>query len=70
MWQRDWHEYKLPGTRVSDHALLLSNLFTAGRIGDYIESSARRGTERGLKYKVGANKTVKGMVLKNWSLRC
>ena len=63
---------------MSDHALLLSNLFTAGRIGDYIESSARRGTERGLKYKVGANKNssvrislfVEGMVLKNRSLRC
>jgi hypothetical protein len=39
LWQRDSYEYDKPGTRVTDWGLLLSNIFTSSRIGEYIESS-------------------------------
>jgi len=50
-WAADWFIYKKPGTRVDDWGLFLANTFTTSRIGEYIESTARPGTERGLYYK-------------------
>lgn len=52
LWARDWFVYQKPETRVSDWGLFLSNVFSTSRIGEYIESSSRRGSDRGLYYKV------------------
>jgi hypothetical protein len=52
LWAKDWFVYQKPGTRVSDWELFLSNVFGASRISEYIESSSRRGSDRGLYYKV------------------
>ncbi|KAF2652842.1 hypothetical protein K491DRAFT_663130 [Lophiostoma macrostomum CBS 122681] len=51
-WKVDWFEYPLPGTRVIDWGLTLAILYSSARIGEYIESTARRGSGRGLRYKV------------------
>jgi hypothetical protein len=48
----DWHIYENPEYVVEFWALLLDIVFSHCRIGEYIESSARRGSERGLYYKV------------------
>lgn len=48
----DWFEYKSPATRVDDWLLLLANKFSSSRIGEYIESSCRSGSGRGLYYRV------------------
>lgn len=48
----DWFEYKSPATRVDDWLLLLANTFSSSRIGEYIESSCRSGSGRGLYYRV------------------
>ena len=48
----DWFEYKSPATRVDDWLLHLSNTFSSSRIGEYIESSCRPNTGRGLYFKV------------------
>ncbi|KAH7409779.1 hypothetical protein DE146DRAFT_732671 [Phaeosphaeria sp. MPI-PUGE-AT-0046c] len=50
-WKVDWFEYPLPGTRVIDWGLTLAILYSSARIGEYIESTARRGSGRGLRYK-------------------
>ena len=60
LWQRDWYEYDKPGIRVTDRASLLSNIFTTSRISEYIESTSRSGSGRGLKYKVGLLKVQSG----------
>lgn len=44
--------YRKPGTRVDDWGLHLSIVFTTSRIGEYIESTCRRGSDRGLYFKV------------------
>jgi hypothetical protein len=50
-WE-DWFVYPTPSTRVSDWALTLAIVYSFARIGEYIESSARKGSGRGLRYKV------------------
>jgi hypothetical protein len=52
LWKVDWFEYCSPGVRVVDWALTLAILYSSARIGEYIESQARRGSGRGLHYKV------------------
>lgn len=52
LWMTDWFEYKSPATRVDDWLLHLANTFSSSRIGEYIESSCRPGTGRGLYYRV------------------
>lgn len=37
---------------VNDYALYVFSMYSSARVGEYIESSARKGTGRGLKYKV------------------
>jgi hypothetical protein len=39
----NWFVYKTPSTRVVDWALILAAVYSFARIGEYIESSARRG---------------------------
>ena len=48
----DWFVYKSPATRLDDWAIQLGNTFSSARIGEYIESSCRSKTGRGLYYKV------------------
>ncbi|PQE10450.1 RTC4-like domain-containing isoform 2 protein [Rutstroemia sp. NJR-2017a BBW] len=51
LWKVDWFEYCSPGTRVVDWALTLAIVYSSARIVDYIESLARGGSGRGLRYK-------------------
>ncbi|KID85245.1 hypothetical protein MAJ_11226, partial [Metarhizium majus ARSEF 297] len=50
-WAQDFHVYRYPSTRVNDWALPLSSVFSTARIGEYIESTARAGSGRGLHYR-------------------
>jgi len=52
LFAEDWIEYKYPGTIIDDWALLLANAYSSSRVGEYIESSVRAGTGRGLYFKV------------------
>lgn len=52
LWAADWVEFKRPATLVDDWGLLLGNAYSSSRIGEYIESSCRSGTGRGLYFKV------------------
>ncbi|EXK83429.1 hypothetical protein FOQG_12291 [Fusarium oxysporum f. sp. raphani 54005] len=51
LWAADWIEHKCPATPVDDWGLLLGNTYSSSRIGEYIESSCRAGTGRGLYFK-------------------
>lgn len=51
LWQNDWHMFQRPGARVELSAEILLNVFTAARVGEYIESSARVGSGRGLHFR-------------------
>ncbi|KAM5341395.1 hypothetical protein ACJ41O_014426 [Fusarium nematophilum] len=51
LWAADWVEFKRPATVVDDWGLLLGNAYSSSRIGEYIESSCRSGTGRGLYFK-------------------
>ncbi|KAK3364947.1 hypothetical protein B0T24DRAFT_598267 [Lasiosphaeria ovina] len=48
----DWIEHRYPGTMVDDWGLLLANVYSSSRIREYIESSCRAGTGRGLYFKL------------------
>lgn len=43
--------FRRPGARVELTAEILLNVFTAARVGEYVESSARVGTGRGLHFR-------------------
>ncbi|KAL2273120.1 hypothetical protein FJTKL_04930 [Diaporthe vaccinii] len=51
LWGNDWVEYGRPATRVHDWAILMANVCSSSRIGEYIESSCRANSGRGLYYK-------------------
>lgn len=53
MWTKDWYLYEYGGTMVNDYAIYLFSLYSSARVGEYIESTARKNSGRGLKYKVG-----------------
>ena len=52
LWEGDWGVYKRPGARIDLWGEFQLNVFTFARVGEYIESSARSGTGRGLHFKV------------------
>ncbi|KAK0641769.1 hypothetical protein B0T16DRAFT_431464 [Cercophora newfieldiana] len=52
LWGNDWVVYDNPATRVYDWADFLSIVCSSARIGEYIESTCRAGSGRGLYYKV------------------
>ena len=52
MWTMDWYIYETPKTRVSDWADFLVIVCSSARVGEYIESSCRAKSGRGLYYKV------------------
>ncbi|KDN70506.1 hypothetical protein CSUB01_07951 [Colletotrichum sublineola] len=64
LWGNDWVEYEKPGTRVYDWAALMSIVCSAARIGEYIESTSRSNSGRGLYYKV-SNEDVTFGVFRN-----
>ncbi|KAK0621131.1 hypothetical protein B0T17DRAFT_276620 [Bombardia bombarda] len=51
LWENDWVEYQSPATRVYDWAQFLAMVCSSSRIGEYIESSCRAGSDRGMYYK-------------------
>ncbi|KAF8652167.1 hypothetical protein AX16_004524 [Volvariella volvacea WC 439] len=51
LWGRDWATYGRPGDRVDLWAEIQLNVFTSARVGEYIESTARAGSGRGLRYR-------------------
>jgi hypothetical protein len=52
LWQNDWHKYERPGVRVEVWAEIQLHAFTAARVGEYLESTCRAGSGRGLHYRV------------------
>ncbi|KAG8980964.1 hypothetical protein FRB95_000474 [Tulasnella sp. JGI-2019a] len=51
LWERDWATFGRPGDRVDLWAEIQLNIFTSARVGEYIESTARAGSGRGLCYR-------------------
>ena len=51
MWKKNWHQYKHSRIFVQDHALYQLSIYSFSRVGEYIESNMRRGSDRGLLYK-------------------
>ena len=51
-WKFDWYRYGSPKDRLDLWDGIMLNVFTSARVGDYIESTAREGSGRGLRYKV------------------
>ncbi|KAK7422901.1 hypothetical protein QQZ08_009350 [Neonectria magnoliae] len=51
LWENDWIEYEKPATRVYDWADFMAIVCSSARIGEYIESTCRAGSGRGLYYK-------------------
>lgn len=54
LWEGDWGVYKRPGARIDLWGEIQLKVFTSARVGEYIESSARAGTGRGLHFKVSS----------------
>jgi hypothetical protein len=52
LWGYDWHRYGSPKDRLDLWDGILLNIFTSARVGEYIESTAREGSGRGLCYRV------------------
>ena len=53
LWKYDWHRYGSPKDRLDLWDGIMLNAFTSARVGEYIESTAREGSGRGLRYEVG-----------------
>lgn len=52
LWKKDWHTYGKPRIRVNTWAKIQLDVFSSARVGEYIESSCRAGSGRGLYYSV------------------
>lgn len=52
LWKNDWYQYETPGDRVDLWAQIQLYVFTSARVGEYIESTCRAGSGRGLHYRV------------------
>ena len=50
-WKNDWHMFRTPGDRIKLAGEILANVFTAARAGEFVESSARVRSGRGLHYR-------------------
>lgn len=51
-WRNDWHKYKRPGIRIEVWAEIQLHAFISARVGEYLESTCRAGSGRGLHYRV------------------
>lgn len=54
LWQNDWHRYERPGIRIEVWAEIQLHAFTPARVGEYLESTYRAGSGRGLYFRVSA----------------
>ena len=52
LWKYDWHRYASPKDRPDLWDGIMINVFTCARVGEYIESTARENSGRGLYYRV------------------
>ena len=52
LWEKDWQIYDKPRVRVDTWAKIQLYVFTSARVGEYIESTCRAGSGRGLHYRV------------------
>lgn len=52
LWGSDWHKYTSPKDRIDLWDGIMLNVFASARVGEYIESTARQGSGRGLLYSV------------------
>ncbi|KAI0254470.1 hypothetical protein BJV78DRAFT_1280066 [Lactifluus subvellereus] len=51
LWGSDWHKYTSPKDRLDLWDSIMLKVFTSARVGEYIESTAREESGRGLRYK-------------------
>ncbi|KAL2041983.1 hypothetical protein N7G274_005171 [Stereocaulon virgatum] len=51
LWEKDWQIYDKPRIRVDTWAKIQLYVFTSARVGEYIESTCRAGSGRGLYYR-------------------
>ncbi|KAI0029622.1 hypothetical protein K488DRAFT_56022 [Vararia minispora EC-137] len=51
LWKYDWHRYDRPRGRLYLWDGIVLNVFTSARVGEFIESTAREGSGRGLHYR-------------------
>jgi hypothetical protein len=51
MWTKDWYQYDHGGTQVNDHGKYIFHIYSPSRVGEFIESSSRKGSGRGFLYK-------------------
>jgi hypothetical protein len=52
LWQNDWYDFLHELYRVQLHLAILMYCFTSARIGEFYESSDKRGSGKGLHYCV------------------
>jgi len=52
IWENDWHEFDHESSRVGFSAKMNIYCYSSARIGEVVESSARRNTGKGLRYRV------------------
>ena len=52
LWEKDWQIYDKPPVRVDTWAKIQLYVFTSARVGEYIVSTCRAGSGRGLRYRV------------------
>ena len=53
LWKFGWFISQKPGKRTRTWALVMANVFSISRIGEYVKSTCRSGTKRELYYQVG-----------------
>ncbi|KAI0252176.1 hypothetical protein BJV78DRAFT_1281943 [Lactifluus subvellereus] len=51
LWKYDWHRYESQRDRLDLWDGIMPNGFTSARVDEYIESTAREGSGRGLHYR-------------------
>ena len=64
LWQNDWHDFLHERYRVQLHFAILLHCFTSARVGEYYESTAKRGSGRGLTYRVSSTIDQQGLMLR------
>ena len=52
LWGNDWHIYEKLGVRVETWSEIQLYAFTSARVGEYVESTCRSGSGRGLYHRV------------------
>ena len=52
LWQNDLHKYEMPGIRIEVWAEIQLHAFTSAKVSEYLESTCRAGSGRGLHFQV------------------